>query len=390
MQRIAGFMREAEWLGRERVRGYCLVLLAVSLAFVAFHYHLAMTSAGSDFQAFWGAARAALDAGFPAAYDLGQQAQIQAQLGRGDVYAFVNPPPFLFAVLPLGLLPYPLAWTVWVALTYALWAWAAVRCYPRYWPLVLAFPGALVAAIHAQNGFLTGALLVGAVALAGRRAWLAGVLVGALVIKPHLALLLPFWLAGTRNWRAFAAAGLSATGLLLLAWAAFGTPTMLAYASSWAVSAELVQTGDSGFFLRMATLYGQLRVHLGHEIALAANLATALAMVVLVFRAGRRFGGDAMASGALALAATPLASPYLFNYDLPFLVLPLLWLTAKAQRAGFRPWDKAILLALYIAPFATRAFALPVGINLMPLASAIMVWLIWQRGAGPPQQAGHR
>ena len=52
-----------------------------------------------------------------------------------------------------------------------------------------------------------------------RRPVLAGALLGALVIKPHLALLVPFWLAAGGQWRAFAAAAASAAGLLVLAWA---------------------------------------------------------------------------------------------------------------------------------------------------------------------------
>ena len=104
-----------------------------------------------------------------------------------------------------------------------------------------------------------------------------------------------------------------------------------------------------------------------------------LAMLGLVVLSWRRFKGDALATGALTLAATALASPYLFNYDLPFLVLPVLWLVREGLREGFRSWEKLLLVALWFAPYATRAVALPLGLNLMPLASALLVWLIWTR-----------
>ena len=81
------------------------------------------------------------------------------------------------------------------------------------------------------------------------------------------------------------------------------------------------------------------------------------------------------------MAATALASPYLFNYDLPFLVLPILWLVREGLRDGFRQWEKLLLVALWFAPYATRAAALPLGLNLMPLASALLVWLVWSRAA---------
>src|SRR3546814_4079145 len=52
---------------------------------------------GSDFLAFWGAARAVLEGVPQAAYELQWQESTQTGAGSGEWYAFVNPPPFLFA-----------------------------------------------------------------------------------------------------------------------------------------------------------------------------------------------------------------------------------------------------------------------------------------------------
>ncbi len=80
------------------------------------------------------------------------------------------------------------------------------------------------------------------------------------------------------------------------------------------------------------------------------------------------------------LAATALASPYLFNYELAFLVVPTLWLVEQGLARGFRPYEKLALVALWLAPYATRAAALPTGLNLMPLASLALLALVWSRG----------
>ncbi len=379
--RFVDFVREAKWLSGGRVRAYALILAFCSFASLGLYFKLAMEDQYSDFLAFWGAARIGLTGDFPAVYDLATQRAVQATTGFRDIFAFVNPPPLLFAILPFGALSYPVAWIAWVAVTFALWMGITTRFYPHYWPLILAYPGALAAASHAQNGLLTGALLIGGVAFVGAsRQWIGGAFIGALIIKPHLALLLPFWLAAGARWKAFIAAAISAIGLVLLSWLAFGTQTMVAYTSSWDVSAELMAMDRADFYLRMATVYGQVRVYFGPEAALAVNGVLALAMIALVMMSWRRFGGDAQATGALALAATPLASPYLFNYDLAFLILPTLWLAAEARQSGYRSWDKLILVGLYLAPFVTRVFALSLQVNLMPLASAAMVLLIWERG----------
>ncbi|MGX7894996.1 glycosyltransferase family 87 protein [Tsuneonella sp. HG222] len=374
------FLRDADWFGRERARGYAAIVGLVSLAHVAYSWVQAQKPPGSDFLAFWGAARAVL-AGVPAkAYDLAWQEGVQTAAVAGDYFAYVNPPPFLFVAAPFGLFDYAVAWIAWVAVTYAVWAWCSIKAFPRLWPLAAAFPGALIAAGHAQNGFVTGALLVGGVYWLDRRPILAGALLGALIVKPHLALLVPFWLAAGGRWRAFVAAGCSAAGLTLLSWLAFGTSTMLAYTESWPVSAMLVREAQPEFLLRMATPYAQVRLFAGPTVAAVLAALIAVGMAILAMASWRRLGRDAMATGALMLAATALASPYLFNYDLPFLVLPVLWLALQGVRVGFRPWEKLILLGLWIAPFATRAIALPLGVNLMPIAAIVLLWMIWTRG----------
>ncbi len=373
-------LRDAEWLNASRVRGYAVLVGIASLVLLAVSWWQAQGSGGSDFLAFWGAGKAVL-AGQPgAAYDLHWQEQVQTSTGATGWFAFVNPPPFLFLVWPFALLRYPVGWIAWVVVTYAVWARVSVSAFPRLWLLALVFPGALIAAGHAQNGFVTGALLVGGVALLDRRPVLAGMLLGALVVKPHLALLVPFWLAAGGRWRAFVAAGASAVGLLLAAWATLGSTTMLAYTDSWAASAAIMRAADADFLLRMATAYSQIRLYAGGSAAVVAAGALAVAMIVLVALSWRRMGQDSMATGALMLAATAIASPYLFNYDLPFLVLPLLWLVRQGLRDGFRPWEKLLLVALWFAPYATRAAALPLGLNLMPLAALLLVWLVWTRG----------
>lgn len=378
--RLSVFLRRADWLTPQRVRGYAVLIALASCALLANSYMKAMGPDGTDFLAFWGAGHMTAMGEPAAAYDLAVQERVQTGTGSTGWFAFVNPPPFLFIAAPFGALPFPLAWIAWVAFGLAAWAMASWRAFARLWPLVLAFPGALLAAGHAQTGLLTGALLVGAVTLLDRRPALSGLLIGALVVKPHLALLLPFWLAGGGRWRAFAAAGASAIGLLLASLLVFGRATFAGYATSWQASAAIMAGDDPEFWLRMASPYSQLRLLMPEGAALAANGALALAAVVLAFLSWRRMGGDAMASGALVLALTGMASPYLFNYDLPFLILPILWLVREGLRQGFRDYEKLALVALWLAPYASRAAALPLGVNLMPLATLVLIWLVWSRG----------
>lgn len=375
------FLRKADWLTRERVRAYAWLLCIAWLALLVSSYIKAMGPEGTDFLAFWGAGHATISGNPAAAYDLAAQQEVQTGTGSEGWFAFVNPPPFLFAVAPFGALTFPVSWLVWVGVTWGLWAWASIRAFPRFWPLVLAYPGALIAAGHAQTGLLTGALLVLAAQELGRRQIVAGASIGALVFKPHLAVLAPFWFAAGGKWRAFLAAGCTVAALLGVAWLFFGTATYLGYFESWRVSATLMEGIVVDFLLRQVTFFSQVRIFWGDVAGQIAGLASGLIALAVTLLCWRRFSGDAHATGAAVLAATALASPYLFNYDLPFLIFPTLWLVERGLRDGFRPWEKSVLVALYFAPYATRAAALPLGINLMPVAALALLWLVWSRGA---------
>lgn len=375
------FLRRADWLTRERVRGYAFILAIASLALLANSFFKAMGPDGTDFLAFWGAGHVTVGGDPAAAYDLAMQERVQTGTGSEGWFVFVNPPPFLFAIAPFGALPFPFAWLAWVGVTWGLWAWASIRAFPRLWPLIVVYPGALIAAGHAQTGLLTGALIVVAAHEFGRRPSVSGAAIGALLIKPHLAVLAPFWFASGGKWRAFIVAGATVVLLIGLSWVTFGSDTWLGYTQSWQASGALMEGFNVDFLLRQATVFAQARIFLGDDLAMVSGMLSGLLALAIALASWRRFAGDARATGAAVLAATALASPYLFNYDLPFLIFPTLWLVERGLRDGFRDWEKPVLIALYFAPYATRAAALPLGINLMPVAALVLLWLVWSRGA---------
>ena len=102
--RILDHLRTADWLTRERVRGYAVILGLASLALLANSFIKAMGVEGTDFLAFWGAGHVAVAGDPAAAYDLAVQERVQTATGSQGWFAFVNPPPFLFAAAPFGAL----------------------------------------------------------------------------------------------------------------------------------------------------------------------------------------------------------------------------------------------------------------------------------------------
>ncbi len=385
---LAQALRSGTWLDAGRVRVYAAMVLVAYAPMMLKVYREATGTVGSDFLAFWGAGRLQLSGPAARVYDLVAEHGAQAASGTGQMVAYVNPPPYLFLTAPLGLMPYATAWLVWALMGWAIWFLVARRILPNGGAAgalaILAFPDAYLSASHAQNGFVTGALLIAAVLTLRRSQMLSGALFGLLVIKPHLALLVPFWLAAGRKWTAIAAAAASAALLCIASLLVFGIDTWRAYPQSFAVSQTLMAQTGGEFFLRMCTPYALLHVLFGATAAMIGQGLITLITGALACLYWRRAPSDE-AAGAMLLAATALASPYLFSYDLPFLAMPVFFLVGMGRDAGWRPWEKMALVAVWAAPLATRAAALPLGLNLMPLPAFVLLWLVWSTWA--PQKA---
>ena len=102
--------------------------------------------------------------------------------GREDIpyYGWHYPPAFLLVAAALAALPYLGALLVYQAATLAAYL-AVVRRIagrPEAWLLALAFPAVFVNVTHGHNGFITAALLGGALLVLDRRPLLAGALHG--------------------------------------------------------------------------------------------------------------------------------------------------------------------------------------------------------------------
>jgi len=82
--------------------------------------------------------------------------------------------------------------------------------------VALGSPAALWNFTAGQNGFLTAALIGGALVLMQRRPWLAGVCLGLLSYKPQFGLLFPVALVAAAQWRVIGAGAFTAAGMAVL------------------------------------------------------------------------------------------------------------------------------------------------------------------------------
>ena len=124
--------------------------------------------------------------------------------------------------------------------------------------LLAAFPGVLINFVHGQNAFLTAALAAAALLCIERRAVLAGVFIGLLAIKPHLAILFPVVLLAVGAWRTFAVAGVVAAAVVLAGTVVLGGDTLAAFVGSLSSARAALEEGVLPWS-KMPTVFACLR-----------------------------------------------------------------------------------------------------------------------------------
>ena len=349
----------------QRLLGLAVLLVAV-LSIVSNIAYPRQT----DFIAYWAAAVLALHGHAAAAYDPAALAAIEHLAADSGKMQFGYPPAFLLVALPFGLLPYTLALTGWIVATAAAYLATARRLLPGGAWLALGFPPVAVNAMIGQNGLLTAALLIGTTIALPRRPLLAGLLVGCLVIKPQLGILFPLAFAAGGQWRAFAGAALSTTGLSALALLCFGSAAYTGFLHAMPLLAPSVSDGASGWY-KMASIYTSARLAgLASPAAWTVHIAVAsgaAAMVAIVWR-GRHDIGAKMAT---VVAASMLVSPYLYVYDTVALIVPFFWLATQHA-------DRRLLALLWLLPIVSIAqnWGANQAIDLMPLVPIGLLALI--------------
>jgi len=307
---------------------------------------------GWDFVNSWMGGRAALHGGLQTYFEVHRyNAQIHRLFAANvPFHNWSYPPHILLLLWPFGLFPYLVSYVLWLVVGLGVYLWAASGGkLDRELLLFLALsPLAMVLVLTGQNGFFTGALLLGVLAQWDRRPWLAGIMLGVLSVKPQLVLLMPLVLMMTGRWRCLAAAAATTAAMVVLTTVLYGSAIWHDYLALAVPFQNVVMTKGTGLMLgMMPTAFINARL-MGAPSAVAWALQVltsmiALAAVVWTFRKKR----DAMLSSAMLLAASLLVTPYSFNYDMAALIAVLAQMRFRSDGARI---DTALILIVWMLP----------------------------------------
>ena len=388
---VLAALRRGDWLTQDRARAYCWMIAAVTTIQAAHLVVLTLCAVAadphgrapvSDFDAFWSAAVLAVQGHPASAYDpavLSAAEAVGAQAVDGQFLPYMNPPVFLLLCLPLGLLSYVAAMAAFVAATHGGLAVCLRRMLPPAWPLLpaLAVPAAMVNGCEGQNGSVSAMAFAGGLLFMERRPVVAGLCLGVLSFKPHLALGVPVALCAARRWRVLA--GFAGSVLLLAgsSLALLGPATWARFFGAAPVMRHVLEHGDS--WPKMQSPFAAVRLlHGSVPLAYAVQALAALLALTALARLARRRAGAGVETAAM-VAASLLCTPYLFDYDLACLAVPMAWLAARGSLDGWRPWERLLLAILYFYPIEARNMSLHLDLPATPFLVAALLAVILAR-----------
>jgi hypothetical protein len=354
-----------------------------------FYGYLFSFAPAQDFIVFYTAARAYIEGHLPLIFDGDAfTAQINARFGGWfsrplDFHPWVYPPLFLLMVIPIGILPFPVAYTVFLAGSFVLLN-CAVRCFARpgyqRWlcaaSLVLSPASAFTFAVG-QNSFLMTALLVGGFGLINRAPLVAGALIGLLACKPQLWLMAPIALLAAREWKVFASAVATAGLLALGSLAVFGS-------EAWRQWLELM-LGPSPLYqhwLQFGRLNGQsaytdaILLGVPEEIASGLQAAVTAMCAVLVWWCFRASGLRRDLQLVLLLTATMLAAPHSSNYDAVMVTVAVSVYLCRALEDGFRFGDALVIIIVWSIELLNPPQMIRWGLLTPPILCVFLVMVI--------------
>jgi hypothetical protein len=324
--------------------------------------------------------------------------------GSDSFMPWTYPPQFDLLIAPLALMPRWLAYGLFTAATLAGYLAVLKRLAGDHFALLLivTFPALTITIACGQNGFLTG-MLIGLACLGlERRRSLAGLPLGLMIIKPHLAAAFAVYTIFSGRWATVCVAVATVVITSAIATWIFGADIWSSVFGAAKEARVFLEHGMYRFFLMVSVYAALYSLGLPVWAALAMQIVVAgLCLLMVSFAAYRAVP----ARPALGLAAmgSLLISPYAYDYDLPIFGIGLALLLPDLMRFGTAR-ERAVIYGL---TFLTSLFGLAqsfrlqlqngpnakIGDEFTPLSLAGlclivilgMIWRILERRSKPAQ-----
>ena len=279
--------------------------------------------------------------------------QRAASGGSDNFMPWTYPPQFDLLLAPLALVPTGMAYFLFIAasLAFYLIVLRSVAASHFVVALIVVLPATVVTIASGQNGFLTGGLIGLVCLFIEERPVAAGLALGLMVIKPHLAITFAAYAILTRRWTVVVTAAALVLVSSLLCTVVFGPQIWIALLQSVHDSAIFLERGYYPLF-RMVSFYAGLRtVGLSASAAFLGQAVVAACCLGIIAVACYRQFPARWCLGLAAMLAVSI-SPYAYDYDLPIFGIGLAMLLPELKRSAGDGERRLI----YAAPMIVGAY----------------------------------
>jgi alpha-1,2-mannosyltransferase len=336
----------------------------------------------SDFLVFYSSGPALKAGGVELLFDVDRFTRFQQELLQPWISTplqfrpWLYPPPMLLFTAPLAIMPFMVSALALQALGAAALFYALERRVLPFLALI-ASPAFALNFVSGQNSALWAACLVGGLRMAEARPVHAGMVLGLLVLKPQLALLVPFALLALGARRALLSmmltgAALVIASLLFPGWEAWRAFLNAATGPNVVLQEVALQ--------RVGAMMGSVQASFrlaggGSSPAAIAQVTVTVGAVIGVFAAFRLIPDRSLAV-LLTAPLVLLASPYWMSYDLIIVGAALAWYVARQQTIRPLAGEEVVWYCVWILPFVVFALnrqGLPVASPMLILAAFMTV-----------------
>src|ERR1044072_6856181 len=360
----------ASFLTAKRIKNYCLILIVVNSLMIAFSFvrtgNVTLSGApfGGDFIEFYNAGRILNRYGSHRLYDFQLQQDLTQEYVPGFSLPYVTPPYVAILFSPLALLPFSVAYLIWIFISVALYAGAIsliarLKLLPRGMTLLvcLAFPPFLMLAIAGGQISAIGCFIFALwiYLMKQQRTFLAGLVLGLLLYKPTLAVFIVPTLLFGRQFRVLMGFGTVSTVLGGLAVLMFGPSGATQYFTILREFSTLVGQGltPAAMHVDLAEMVRQI-IHV--------DVRYIIMLIVLPFFYLLRNNPER------AIIPTMLFNSYSPTYDL-ILLVPLLVLT-------YRSVNRNLQIVVFVASFLTVPLSQFTGIQLITPVLLVLCYVL--------------
>ncbi|CAM3821363.1 glycosyltransferase family 87 protein [Polynucleobacter arcticus] len=295
-------------------------------------------------------------------------------------FVWLYPPTYLLMMWSASLLPFATACIVYLIATFTAYVYVIKKNFSdNVMVLVLvAFPGVWMNFRLAQNGFLITALFGGALLLLPKYPRLSGAFIGALCIKPHLAMMWPVALLAIGAWQTLFSA--LATGLFFVGASVyfFGPELWEGWFSSLYLARQILETAQ--FHWNYSPSVFAFMSLLGAPLSLAygAHIAIVILLILIVWKVWRSNASWPMRQSILVFASL-LVSPYIMDYDLTLLALPIALIATQGMKYGWLPSERRMLALLWMLPILMVVLASATSFQIGPIVILVAVFTFLRR-----------